>query len=346
MLKAAHGGSSTQLHIPSFWETGPVHTVFIVSATSPPSLLTFRNGKPVNPASRRLSSSVDKSLLSEQAGRGSHLWLGRSRADPSAYFRGTLAYFRVWDNIQLNASYVAAAYNWQSKCMTPGAYGQGGYCQPCPAGFYSNTGGAIVCTACPIGTYQPLLGTTTCEGCAAGTFVPSAGSTGCISCPTGMYQPYSFSGSCIQCPANTAQNIVGATSSSQCSACSANTFSAAAASECVPYPDLDIDFRGCTNGVLTTNIHGTSTAFVIGGGECSPQGLTLNGVDSYVELDGPTIWGGDTTFETFVMYSAFNADSRIFEFMVSGAESSAVQLGNVGVTGHLFFSGRYLFGFI
>jgi hypothetical protein len=67
-------------------------------------------------------------------------------------------------------------------------------------------------------------------------------------------------------------------------------------------------------------------ATLLNGAACTPDGVALDGVDDYVDLDDWE-WGGATSFEAYVKYDSFSYWSPVFCFG-SGADADNVYLAN------------------
>lgn len=62
------------------------------------------------------------------------------------------------------------------------------------------------------------------------------------------------------------------------------------------------------------------------GASCGADGLSLDGIDDFADVDDFE-FGGATSFEVYVKYDSFNSYSRAFDFG-SGQYSDNVMLGN------------------
>ena len=99
-----------------------------------------------------------------------HHWLGRGMGNGAAeddwFFRGTIAYLKIWHNQALTQEEVNAL---PSIPCVPGKYGPGyPNCVSCPFGTYNMATGAEVCTPCPEGTTSFTTGSTSQSSCIAG----------------------------------------------------------------------------------------------------------------------------------------------------------------------------------
>ncbi|GMH75621.1 hypothetical protein TL16_g06821 [Triparma laevis f. inornata] len=96
------------------------------------------------------------------------------------------------------------------------------------------------------------------------------------------------------------------------------------------------DFRGCTTGssvtdsiagdLVATPMNGDLHAVGLNGPQCFADGITLDGIDDYVEIDNWE-WGDTTTIEAYVKYDSFNKYSRVLDFS-NGEASNNVMLMN------------------
>ena len=77
---------------------------------------------------------------------------------------------------------------------------------------------------------------------------------------------------------------------------------------------------------VTDSITGDLVATPMNGPTCSSDGIALDGLDDYVDINDWT-WGGTTSFEVLVKYDSFNSGSRVFDFG-NGANSDNVYLTN------------------
>jgi hypothetical protein len=77
-------------------------------------------------------------------------------------------------------------------------------------------------------------------------------------------------------------------------------------------------------------------AFPTNGPTCSSSGITLDGVDDYVDVMDWE-WGGTTSVEVLVKYDSFNSGSRVFDF--GGADSNNIILANYGTTSTITWCG-------
>ncbi|GMH50045.1 hypothetical protein TrVE_jg3029, partial [Triparma verrucosa] len=91
------------------------------------------------------------------------------------------------------------------------------------------------------------------------------------------------------------------------------------------------DFRGCSGTHVVDAVEGSSlNATYQSGASCGTDGLSLDGIDDYADIDDWE-WGGTTSFEVYVKYDSFNYWSRIFDFS-NRASSDNVLLSNYGTT--------------
>ena len=130
----------------------------------------------------------------------------------------------------------------------PGQYGPGGYCQPCPQGYFKPTNGTDPCTACAAGTYSYLQGQpaavdclpcpesawsqSAAKACAcnagyAGNFpvgLVSPGTTPCAPCGPGTYKLAWGAAPCSQCyPGGASAGQIN----KQCAVCLPGTYAGA-----------------------------------------------------------------------------------------------------------------------
>jgi hypothetical protein len=124
-----------------------------------------------------------------------------------------------------------------------------------------------------------------------------AGYPDCLPCPVGTYGSESGMSVCSECPEGMTSFVVGAISADSCTA-----------------GVHEFNFRNCENNVPVLSA-GNIAARAKGGAACSPEGLYLDGIDSYVEMD-PYEWGGKITYEVYVRLGAVESasESTIFEF--------------------------------
>jgi len=97
----------------------------------------------------RVLKKTAKTHEPETEARKNH-WLGRSPLQHSTYFKGTIAYLKIWHNKVLTQEEIS---NLPLITCVPGYYRSGNLCAICPSGSYSMTANAAICTACPIGKY-------------------------------------------------------------------------------------------------------------------------------------------------------------------------------------------------
>ena len=117
-------------------------------------------------------------------------------------------------------------------------------CQPCPAGTFSSSPGAVVCTPCEPGYYSLSNG------------------TGCLPCDAGSFLN-ATTGVCDTC----FQGSFSARGSLTCSPCQANTYAAADGKSCLSCPDGSTSFPGspaldaciCAAGSVPQHAAGGST---------------------------------------------------------------------------------------
>lgn len=212
------------------------------------------------------TSATSSSLVLPATVVREHHWLGRSAHNTDGYFKGTIAYLRVWNGIVLSAADVSKLYALREYCSA-GSYGTGGSCASCPAGSYSGFGfasctvcgvgtvsgpGSYQCVAeCPAGTYLAFgssscpscaaglysaalsaLSSITCSSCAAGTYSSTPGATACNVCAAGTYQTSTGSSGCSNCAGGTYSSRTGSPYASTCLACAAGSDSVAGATSC------------------------------------------------------------------------------------------------------------------
>ncbi|GMH76490.1 hypothetical protein TrLO_g8186 [Triparma laevis f. longispina] len=146
--------------------------------------------------------------------------------------------------------------------------------------------------------------------CFAGEFISI--SSGCSPCPLGSYSESSGAASCTSCPSGKTSFTTGATSDS---ACFHDTHS--------------WNFMGCSDDspVVDETVGSALAATAINGASCSAEGMVLDGVDDYVDIDDWE-WGGTTSIEVYVKYNSFKNNSNILYFGdVDNAD--VLQLSNV-----------------
>jgi hypothetical protein len=251
--------------------------------------------------------------------RGQH-WLGRSSWEWAPYFEGTVAYVRMWHGVGLEEEDVQTLYNDQmceagecSACTSEGTCGSYGWCALQEGG---DGGGSCTAPACGLGK-EPNAEEGRCDACEAGKYSSSVSAGSCTSCAGGRYS-----------------EVAGSESEDDCEECESGKTSLMGAIECVAgttiadTADHAWDFRGCTDGVpVVDDADGSELqATLSGGAECSAEGVRLNGISSFVEID---TWefGGALSIEMYVKHGAFNAWSKVLDF-ASGDPWDNVVLGN------------------
>ncbi len=148
----------------------------------------------------------------------------------------------------------------------------------CSEGSYAATDTAESCTLCPVGTYNPSVGAKqACTPCAKGTSQSMEGASVCVPCADSSYTW-----------------VTGAT-------------------VCVPVASHEWEFRGCTTGAAVQDTRSTMLATPFNDPVCSSEGISFDGVNQYLTLQSWS-WGGSTSFEAFVSYSALVQDARVFDF--------------------------------
>ena len=74
------------------------------------------------------------------------------------------------------------------------------------------------------------------------------------------------------------------------------------------------DFRDCKEDeYVMDNIGDTLKATLINSPICTSEGITLDGINQYIDLDAWE-WGGTTSFEMYVKWDDLSKWSRLFEF--------------------------------
>lgn len=161
----------------------------------------------------------------------------------SAFFSGTVAYLRIFNNATLAAADVTIRYNSRFQCKANFYGSNDGSCEPCAAnttsppgatscssiapksclpGSYRTVGftptAGVSCAPCAAGTYSATTDASSCSDCAAGSYSAVA-SKACLSCPAGSFAASAGQSSCTPCPAGTASTTTGATVTSTCAAC-------------------------------------------------------------------------------------------------------------------------------
>jgi hypothetical protein len=96
--------------------------------------------------------------------------------------------------------------------------------------------------------------------------------------------------------------------------CEAGKVSFTGSSSCVASLAADHawDFRGCDSSVPVVDATGLA-ATLVNGAACTPDGVSFDGVDDYVDLDDWE-WGGALTIEVYVKFESFDDWSRVLDF--------------------------------
>ena len=117
-------------------------------------------------------------------------------------------------------------------------------------------------------------------------------------------------------------------------------------------PDHELDFRSCTAGTLVEDRFSCSiadgsfaatgtrskagpcvTASAENGALCTSQGITLDGIDDYINIR-PWQWGGAASFELLVKTGNIAASfARILDFGNGGHGDGSFSIGDVHGTG-------------
>lgn len=167
----------------------------------------------------------------------------------------------------------------------PGKFLLGEECQPCPAGTFSTTRGALAadsCRACAVGSFSAAEGSTRCWSCVPGMFQAETGGSACALCGVGSFQDGYGSSSCEWCHPGSYMDSGGG---SACHLCPAGLYSAQSGSH---------SCQAC-NGTTQFSSAGDTACYSCGQlprnpPDCLPDSLP-NGTSSvWMSVDGR---GGD-----------------------------------------------------
>jgi hypothetical protein len=161
----------------------------------------------------------------------------------------------------------------------------------------------------------------TCNKCVEGKYLMNTGSAEndiCVSCEFGKYNEFeraTDSGSCSSCPVGKTNFVEGAAASEACTDDSTHVF----------------NFMGCSNGVPTADgTTGSELKASAIGAVCTPEGMTFDGIDDYVDIT-PWEFGGAISIEMYVRYWETLPNARVLEF-------DTIAVGNKGITDCILFN--------
>ena len=167
-----------------------------------------------------------------------------------------------------------------------------------------------------------------CEACGVGKYSGTNSAEACRRCGTGMYSDAEGATACEWCE----DGEIGGMDSSTCVPITGTAATA----------DHAWDFRSCTDGVPEGDKADGSDleATLMNEATCTPEGVVLDGVDDYVDLDDWE-WGGTVTFETYANMESTGYWSMAFCFG-NGAGWDNVYLANKESTPIMTWSARQL----
>jgi hypothetical protein len=174
---------------------------------------------------------------------------------------------------------------------------------------------------------QPNVEEGNCEFCGAGKYSSTSGSEACESCAAGRFS-----------------EVVGSVSADDCVECEAGKVGGMDGSSCIlvtgiaATADHGWDFRDCVDGEAVADSGDGSEqllATLMGGAVCTAEGVALDGVSDYVDLDDWE-WGGATTIEAYAKYESFRSWSPVFDFG-NGWDSNNVYLSNEGTSSNVYW---------
>jgi hypothetical protein len=165
------------------------------------------------------------------------------------------------------------------------------------------------CEACGVGKYSDSYSVEACRRCEAGMYSDAEGATACEWCEDGE---------------------IGGMDSSTCVPITGTAATA----------DHAWDFRSCTDGVpVGDKADGSDLeATLMNEATCTPEGVVLDGVDDYVDLDDWE-WGGTLSFEVYVKLESVGSWAVVLCFG-NGPGNDNLYLGNHGISPDIVWSVR------
>jgi hypothetical protein len=167
----------------------------------------------------------------------------------------------------------------------------------------------------------------------------------CEACEPGKYSSTISNDACSACAAGKFSEVVGSVSADDCLECEAGKVTGMDGSLCVPVvefaatADHGWDFRGCSDSapVMDSAAESELKATLMNGA-CTAEGVSLDGVDDYVDIDDWE-WGGATSFEMLAKYESFNNYSPVFCFG-NGEDGDSVYVANRKTVSTIYWSVR------
>ncbi|GMI03344.1 hypothetical protein TrLO_g13981 [Triparma laevis f. longispina] len=159
--------------------------------------------------------------------------------------------------------------------------------------------------------------------CVAGAY--GTGYPDCNPCPLGTYSPSPGSSFCTLCPSGKTGYVTSASSWLD---------------SCVEDSTHEFNFMSCSDNDPTfdSTVGSQLKAVAKGGATCSAEGMVLDGVNDFVDIDDWK-WGSTTSIEILVKYDEFNSNAPVFDFG-SGDYADNVVLSNWGDSAVVKFSVR------
>ena len=165
----------------------------------------------------------------------------------------------------------------------------------------------------------------------------------CEACKPGKYSSTISNDACSACAAGKFSEVVGSVSADDCVECEEGKVSYSGATACASSmaatADHGLDFRGCSDSapVMDSAAESELKATLMNGA-CTAEGVSLDGVDDYVDIDDWE-WGGATSFEMLAKYENFNNYSPVFCFG-NGEDGDSVYVANRKTESAIYWSVR------